>query len=31
MPDILRPDMKSLVWLGLGFFVAPMILKVVKR
>lgn len=31
MPEMLRPDAKSLVWLGLGFFVAPMILKIVKR
>jgi hypothetical protein len=24
--DILRPDMKSMVWLALGFFVAPKVI-----
>lgn len=31
MPDILRPDMKAVAWLALGFFVAPKILKMVGR
>lgn len=30
MPDILRPDMKSLVWLAIGAFVVPMVLRMVK-
>jgi len=30
MPEILRPDMKSLVWLALGAFVVPMILRKVR-
>jgi hypothetical protein len=31
MPEMLRPDMKAVVWLGIGFFVAPMLLKIAKR
>lgn len=27
MPDILKPDMKSVVWLALGFFLVPKVLK----
>lgn len=27
MPEILRPDMKSLVWLGIGVIVVPFVLK----
>lgn len=27
MPEILRPDMKSLVWLAIGAFVLPIVLK----
>lgn len=27
MPEILRPDMKSLVWLAIGAFVVPLVLK----
>lgn len=27
MPAILRPDMKSLVWLAIGAFVVPMVLR----
>lgn len=27
MPEILRPDMKSLVWLAIGAFVVPFVLK----
>lgn len=31
MPDILKPDLKSLVWLGLGFMVLPRVFKMAKR
>jgi hypothetical protein len=31
MPDILKPDLKALVWLALGFLVVPFALKAVKR
>lgn len=31
MPAILKPDAKAIVWLGLGAFVLPMVLKRVKR
>lgn len=27
MPEILRPDMKSLVWLAIGAVVVPFVLK----
>jgi hypothetical protein len=27
MPDILRPDLKSLVWLAIGAVVVPFVLK----
>ena len=30
MPDILRPDMKSLVWLAIGAFVVPIVLAKIK-
>jgi hypothetical protein len=30
MPDILKPDMKSLAWLAFGAFVVPMILRKVR-
>ncbi len=30
MMDILKPDMKSLVWLAIGAFVVPYVLKMVK-
>jgi hypothetical protein len=30
MPSILKPDMKAVVWLALGLFVAPHVLKMVK-
>lgn len=29
--DMLRPDMKSVIWLALGFFVAPKVLKMVGK
>lgn len=31
MPDLLKPDAKALVWLALGAFVLPQVVKVVKR
>jgi hypothetical protein len=31
MPDLLKPDMKSLVWLGIGFFAVPYVVKMVRR
>lgn len=31
MPDVLRPDMKAVVWLALGFFIAPKVLKMIGR
>lgn len=27
MPDILRPDMKSIVWLAIGAFLVPILLR----
>lgn len=27
MPDLIKPDMKSLLWLGIGFLVLPKLLK----
>lgn len=30
MPDILRPDLKALVWLALGVFVAPKAIAIVR-
>lgn len=30
MTDLLKPDMKSLVWLAIGAFVVPYVLKMVK-
>jgi len=30
MPSILRPDMKSLVWLAIGAFVVPMVLRKIR-
>jgi hypothetical protein len=30
MMDLLKPDMKSLVWLAIGAFVVPYVLKMVK-
>ena len=31
MPDILRPDMKSIVWLAIGFLVLPHIQNMIRR
>ncbi len=31
MPGILKPDLKSVVWLGIGAFVVPIVLSKVKR
>lgn len=30
MPEMLRPDMKSLVWLAIGAFVVPMVLRKIR-
>lgn len=30
MPDILKPDMKSLVWLAVGFLVLPRVVRMVR-
>lgn len=30
MPEILKPDMKAAVWLALGFFVAPMVMSLIR-
>lgn len=27
VPDILKPDMKSLVWLAIGALIVPMLLR----
>lgn len=31
MPAVLKPDLKALVWLGIGAFVLPKLLSVVTR
>ena len=31
MPEVLKPDMKALVWLVIGAVVLPKALKMVKR
>lgn len=31
MPGILKPDMKSLVWAGIGFLVVPYVLNLISR
>ena len=31
MPTVLKPDMKALVWLGIGAFVVPMVITRVKK
>lgn len=31
MPDILKPDLKMLIGIGLGLFVLPRVLKMAKR
>lgn len=30
MPSVLTPDMKALVWLAIGLFVAPKVVAVVR-
>ena len=30
MPDVLKPDLKALVWLAVGLFVAPKVIAVVR-
>lgn len=29
--SLLKPDLKAVVWLAVGLFVAPRVLKLVKR
>lgn len=29
--DLIKPDMKSLVWAAIGLFLGPKVLKMVKR
>jgi hypothetical protein len=29
--DVLKPDLGKIVWLALGFFVAPYVVKMVRR
>ncbi len=31
MRGVLKPDMKALVWLAIGMFVLPAVVKAVKR
>lgn len=31
MPSILKPDLKAIVWAGIGFLAVPYLLKLVKR
>lgn len=30
MPDVLKPDLKAIVWLALGVFVAPKAIALVR-
>lgn len=29
--ELLRPDLKAIVWLGVGFFVLPRVIRLVKK
>jgi len=29
--ELLKPDLKALAWLAIGFFVAPYVVKMVRR
>ena len=31
MPEVLKPDMKALVWLAIGAFAVPYVIRVVKK
>lgn len=31
MPAVLKPDLKAVVWLAIGFVVAPKVIAMVKR
>lgn len=31
MPSILRPDLKAVVWLALGFFAAPKLMSMIRQ
>lgn len=30
MPDLIKPDMKSIVWLLIGAFVVPMVISKIR-
>lgn len=30
MPELLRPDMKSLVWLAIGAFIVPIVMRQIR-
>lgn len=30
MPELLRPDMKSLIWLAIGAFIVPMVMRKIR-
>lgn len=30
MPDIIKPNLKAVVWLGIGFFIAPKVIAFVQ-
>lgn len=30
MPDVIKPDLKALVWLAVGLFVAPKVISMVR-
>ena len=30
MPDVLKPDLKAAVWLAIGFFALPYVVKMVR-
>lgn len=30
MPDVLRPDLKAVLWLAVGLFVAPKVITLVR-
>ncbi len=31
MPAMLKPDLKAVVWLGIGAFVVPIVLSKIKK
>jgi hypothetical protein len=30
MPDIIKPDLKAVVWLAIGLFIAPKVISAVR-